>query len=90
MEVLRLARGGVPGVDPAGQRASVFAHVALGVALTGPEGEQLLHLAGVVLVWGLLGAARPESQISIAGSIVIALSIRGKLARHSERWVGSA
>ena len=44
---------------PSGQGAGLLAHVALGVAVPGPEGEDLHHLAGVVLVRGALDRVQP-------------------------------
>ena len=49
---------------------AVLAHVGLGVAAVGAEGEELHQLARVVLVGGGLVLRFPESQMSIAGSLV--------------------
>ena len=48
---------------PAGERSGQLAHVRLGVsAAVGPEGEQLHHLAGVVLVDGVALVLDPVEE----------------------------
>ena len=68
-----VAAGPSPAVLPAGQRARLLAHVLLGVgAAVGAEGEELHHLAAVVLVRRLLDvlvAVQPEQHRRVRGHL---------------------